>query len=321
MGLDVTGLEIDPYACQTRHAYGLKTVQGDVRKFGPGDFSTAGLIASPPCQTFSRAGKGSGRAAFDELQLGIKAVAARQIVASIFEDERTGLVLEPLRWALEALDWGRTYQWLAFEQVPSVIAVWEEMAKVLRVEGYHVATGLVHAEQYGVPQTRTRAVLIAHRDKPVSLPTPTHSRFHNRTPSRLDTGVQPWVSMAEALGWGQAAPSRREAVEQIMTGEITPGVARMNNQSGTKFDLGWPLDRPAPVIAGRDLVTMPGANANRFNGATKSRNDGIRITQAEAAILQSFPVDYPWQGNKSQQFKQIGNAVPPLLAEAILAQV
>ncbi|GAA0438112.1 DNA cytosine methyltransferase [Streptomyces luteireticuli] len=46
--------------------------------------------------------------------------------------------------------------------------------------------------------------------------------------------------------------------------------------------------------------------------------DAIRITATEAGILQSFLATYPWQGTKSRQFRQIGNAVPPLLAAQIL---
>ena len=44
-----------------------------------------------------------------------------------------------------------------------------------------------------------------------------------------------------------------------------------------------------------------------------------RISVRDAGILQSFPVDYPWQGPKTRQQEQVGNAVPPLLAEHVLA--
>lgn len=97
--------------------------------------------------------------------------------------------------------------------------------------------------------------------------------------------------------------------------EVTP---RVNNQSGEEFDLAWPADQPAPAVAGRGLVGMPGANANRFNGSKKSRNDGVRITVQEGGILQSFPADYPWQGTLTKKWEQVGNAVPPLLGKAMI---
>jgi site-specific DNA-cytosine methylase len=51
----------------------------------------------------------------------------------------------------------------------------------------------------------------------------------------------------------------------------------------------------------------------------KFENRGVRITLQEAAVLQSFPPDFPFQGVKTRQFQQVGNAIPVALARAILA--
>ena len=69
------------------------------------------------------------------------------------------------------------------------------------------------------------------------------------------------------------------------------------------------------------VETIADANGNRFNGSKKSRNDGVRVTVEEAGILQSFPADYPWQGSESVKFQQAGNAVPCLMAAALVEAV
>lgn len=76
-----------------------------------------------------------------------------------------------------------------------------------------------------------------------------------------------------------------------------------------------PAPAPAPALAfGHDAASC-GWEAE--HGA-RTEPGFLRITPSEAAILQSFSPDHPWRGNKGQVFQQIGNAIPPLLAEAVL---
>ena len=113
-------------------------------------------------------------------------------------DPRSLLTVEPLRFALALRP-----RWVALEQVPAVLELWTLFAALLCAHGYESAVGVLSAERYGVPQTRKRAFLIASLDGPVSLPEPTHRSYNARrkeTPED-ELGLEPWVSMAEALGW------------------------------------------------------------------------------------------------------------------------
>ncbi len=240
LGLKILGYEWDATACLTRRAAGHPTVEGDVRDSSPLPY-TKGLIASPPCQTFSTAGKGSGR---EEMAKVTEAVLAVDLGAT-FADERTGLVLEPLGWAYQRYEEGNPYEWLAFEQVPTVLPIWEAYAEVLRSIGYNVWTGCLQAEMFGVPQTRKRAFLIARLHQPVSPPVPTHSRYYPRDPKRLDSGVKSWVSMATALEWGM---SERPSMTVCAGGTKTGGAEVFGN--GARQGMQREREREAWVVRG-----------------------------------------------------------------------
>lgn len=295
--IPVTGIEWDPHACATRRQAGLETVEGDVRNFGPAHFAEATVLCGgPPCQTFTVAGSGSGRRALNAVIQKVGEMAEQLedgTPTSAFSDERTGLVLEPLRWAFQALHDGRPYQAIVLEQVPAVLPVWEAYKKVLERVGYRAAVGVLRTEEFGVPQTRRRAILIArHGVDDVSLPSPTHQAFRRGAPNQAALGLQPWVSMAQAL----ARDSRFTVVSNYGSG----GDPR---NRGVRHS-----DEPAATVTGK--VTR---NRLRFANGLEDR-----LSHQEAGRLQTFPHDFPWSGNDIGQ--QIGNAIPPRLAVHVLAQ-
>lgn len=282
-GIDVVGIELDSLACATRRAAGftgLRTIEDDVRNWSP--FPSSGLIASPPCPTFSGAGDGAGRAQMGAVLQGVKAMSAGDPLPE-FSDPITPLVLEPLRWALAG-----QYEWMAFEQVRSVLPVWQAMAAIFRERGYSVVTGIVDAADYGVPQRRKRAVLLASRTRDVSIPAPSFER----------------PTMAEAIGWGFTKRPANTVVSQS-----AGGPRLLDGGSGAWLSVLKAVEQ-GEWIRRPDRLHL---TLNRGEVSTCSIRDG--------AILQTFPADYPWQGTITQQAKQVGNAVPPRLAAALLSAV
>lgn len=359
LGVDALGVELDDNAVATSRAAGLRVAQLDVAAHNPKVFGDIrGLMASPPCQTFSMAGDGAGRRALDVVKMAIHEINAGWWPRALIEstgDPRTGLVLQPLRYALEL-----TPEWIAWEQVPTVLPVWEACARVLRARGYHVITGILNAEQYGVPQTRKRAFLVAHRHRVVGFPEPTHSKYYPRDPQRLDIGVPRWVTMADALGsdapfvvrsnYGTAgvAADRGERSSDEPSATVTSKIDRNRVtfvQSAMSKATQRTLDQPAPTItAAHDFAerswVLRNNNQEKSCGRTldapagtiffgkrvntvvwESETETRQVSLSEAAVLQTFPADYPFQGGKSAQFLQVGNAIPPLLARAVISAI
>ncbi|ALY07289.1 DNA methylase [Streptomyces phage Maih] len=287
-GIKSVGIEWDADACATRRAAGLETVQGDVRAYGPSDFpGCTVLTAGPPCQTFTTTGTGTGR---EQLSMVLSYLDLMALGCDVrddlkqLKDERTGLVLEPLRWALEAHGLGTPYRTIVLEQVPAVLPVWEAMAEVLTDLGYSVATGVLRTERYGVPQTRKRAVLVASLDRFAQLPEPSH------LPYRAGQ-LNDCVTMGDVLD--------RPEPFTVISNYGTGGDASRRGQRTQ--------DQPAFTVTGK-------VSRNRL--VALDGRELPRLTHAEAGALQTFPHSYPWSGKDIPQ--QIGNAVPPLFAAAVL---
>jgi DNA (cytosine-5)-methyltransferase 1 len=365
-GLDVAGhaldipslgIEWDKSACLTRYAAGLDTLHADVSAVRRDSFESLPpeinvLAGGPPCQTYSVAGHGAGRKNLEKVKGYIERLTAGESDEAIDEDlktlsdPRTALVLEPLRYAIQATRspnrGNRPYDVIVLEQVPAVEELWLHYAKVLQETGlpdgtkYKVVVGVLNTETYGVPQKRSRAVLIARReglDTP-SLPTPTHRAYDAKGWNRK-TDVDETADLARqpTLDEGMASEpaDRRETVDEDLEpwrsmgdvladpvgthpGRATPFLVRSNyGSSGVSGRRGVRSDRqPAFTVTGRISRFVVFHHLN-----TDTVYEGPRFSMNEAGMLQSFPPDYPWSGKAQAQ--QVGNAVPPLFGAHLLS--
>lgn len=217
----------------------------------------------------------------------------RHDVVDGFADDRTALVLEPMRWALLALRANTPFRAIVLEQVPAVLPVWAAFRAVLERHGYGVAHGILRSEEFGVPQTRRRAILIARLGAGnVTLPTPTHQGFRKGGTDQAELGLQPWVSMSQALA--------RDTSFTVVSNYGSGGDPRKRGRRHS--------DEPSATVTGKIM-------RNRLRLAD---GDWSRLSPHEAGVLQTFPRDFPWSGNDIGQ--QIGNAIPPRLAVHVLAQ-
>lgn len=324
VGFDPVGFEWDADVCATRAAAGLRTVRADVTQVATGPLAGRldGLLFSPPCVSFSTAGKRGGELDKPLIYRALADLAqgrdTRAELTARATDPRSLVVAEPLRFALDCRP-----RWTVWEQVPPVLGIWEACAHHLRGAGYSVWVGILDSASYGVPQTRRRALLLARLDGSASPPPPTHCRDLGGQVDMFGPGLEPWVSMAEALGLdGVDRPARTVA------GNRAPRWAY--GAGATSYGTGWTLHtnrdqrpdgRRQTVAAARPAPSLTGKSGGQWVMRAEQQNNTqpARITVEQAAVLQSFPGDYPFQGTKTARFSQVGNAVPPLLAAHCIA--
>ncbi len=190
---------------------------------------------------------------------------------------------------------------------------------------HHVSYGTISSADYGVPQTRRRLVLVASRLGPISLPEPTHGPATGCPRST----VREWIGSLPAIAAGQAE-SGISSHRSMRLSDLNLERIRATPEGGDRRD--WPdrlwpdchrdgfnghtdvygrlsWDKPAPALTTRCISYSNG----RFGHPTQDR----AISAREAARLQTFPTSFEFAGSLTSQARQIGNAVPVVLARLV----
>ncbi len=257
------------------------------------------LAGGPPCQSWSSAGH----------QLG-------------FQDPRGQLIKEYLRVASE-LD----CRYLLFENVrglvtargadgaPGSALAW--LRTQLLDLGWQTRVELLNAADYGAPQRRVRVVLLGYRagDAP-RLPDPTHAKTPDSQTKR------PWRTLAGCLS--EIEPPQPEEIVRP-TGKLADELATIRPGSGVKSPGKRETTRPGGhwgykqgAFIADPLLPSRTVTANAQQDWIRDPALGLRkLTPRECAALQTFPAGWVIAGKRSDQYRLVGNAVPPRLAEAV----
>jgi DNA (cytosine-5)-methyltransferase 1 len=236
------------------------------------------LVGGFPCQGFSLANTGRNQS-----------------------DARNKLYVELLRIIAE-----KKPKYFLAENVKGILSlaggrIFNNIITDFRNCGYNVEFKVLNAADFGVPQKRQRVIIIGSRNDvkfKINYPSPSHFQIPNTL-----SGEKPWVTIGEALSIIPEPESKHE----------------LTNHTYSKFKLKFngylghrriDPDQPAPTVTARGdekggVVVLHHPKNHR------------RMSVRELAATQSFPLDFHFEGNRSSGYRQVGNAVPPLLAFAI----
>lgn len=295
----VAAVEADPNACRTYASLhpGAEVLDADIAAVAFGQYreNVEVVVGGPPCQPFSTGGlRRLGEDTRDGFPHFLRALREVRPDAFLIEN-------------VAGLARGAAKRYLA--------ALLRELSDL----GFFVSWSILNAVNFGVPQHRQRLFIVGCRRRPFRFPPPTHGQGQ----------LAPWVSSGTVLSPDRAIGAPNNA---IVTYAKTPDL-RPSPYDGHLFNGGGrPIDLDSPS---RTILASAGGNKTQFVdtlGIVPAYHDSLlrggpvrsgtvpgarRISVAESAALQTFSPDARFAGPTSVQYRLVGNAVPPLLAEAL----
>lgn len=308
----------------TMKANGCNVYAGDIREIDPQNLLEQAkmqigepflICGGPPCQPFSTAGKRLGindprGSLFMEFIRMIDYIRPRFFVM----ENVKGIMSAPLKH-IPIKDRSADYKRDEFGTVLDVVL--SEFKKL----GYKTVYGVLDAVNYGSPQFRERFILIGSRDcEEIFLPFPTHFQTHQnpeyrwRTIADVFNDINPNDNEVATL-----SEERMKYLRQIPEGgnwrdlpadQIKGAMGGAYTSGGGKagFYRRLSFNQPSPTV-----VTSPVQKATMMCHPTEDRPLSVR----ECARIQQFPDDWIFTGTTVAKYRQIGNAVPIGLGEAI----
>ncbi|KIL39303.1 DNA methyltransferase [Gordoniibacillus kamchatkensis] len=285
------------------------------------------LAGGPPCQAFSVYNHQRG-----------------------MHDERSGLFREYIR-----IVEGLYPKWIVMENVTGMSSVEgglaiKEIIRSLTELGYEVECKTLKAEEYGVPQERRRIIFIGNRlGLPIRFPEPSHDGV-NRPFVNVEQAIMDLPEIGVNGGADEMDYTQERVCEYqryvrdgslMVFNHTSPNLSDINikrlsyiKQGGSWRDI--PVDLlPAGMKKAKrsdhtkryGRLSLQGLSSTILTkcdphwGAYFHPTQDRVISVREAARFQSFPDKFRFLGPKAEQYKQVGNAVPPLLARAVAMEI
>ncbi len=167
----------------------------------------------------------------------------------------------------------------------------ETIKKDFEDQGYDTTINLVNAADYGVPQKRERVFIVGIRKdlgRSFKLPATTHAE-------KPMNAHLPWVTLEQAIGDLEN--------DKLHFSLPNSGYSKARLFPGTQGNVKTKAERPGPTM-----------RAEHHGNIEWHYSKDRRLSAREAARIQSFPDDFIFFNSTSDAYRQIGNAVPPVLA-------